>query len=264
MNIHDFQKLKAAKQPISMITCYGFPNAQIIADTDIDCILVGDSSAMVIHGHDSTVTATVEMIATHIRAVNKGAGNKFIIGDLPFCSYRKGQAAAIDAAATLMQAGCHAVKLEGADGNLDIIRFLIGSGIPVMGHLGLTPQSVNTLGGFKLQGKQADAAKKIAQDALALEKAGCFSLVLECVPATLGKDISESLSIPTIGIGAGPHTDGQVLVLQDMLGMSKDFNPKFVKQYLQGYDLIKNALNAYHQDVKARTFPDIKQHSFKG
>jgi 3-methyl-2-oxobutanoate hydroxymethyltransferase len=162
-----------------------------------------------------------------------------------------------------MQAGCHAVKLEGAAGNLDIITFLIQSGIPVMGHLGLTPQSVNTLGGFKLQGKQLDAAIKIKEDAIALEKAGCFSLVLECVPTTLAKEISEALRIPTIGIGAGPHTDGQVLVLQDMLGMSKTFRPKFVKQYLEGHDLIKKALNEYHNEVKSRTFPDIKKHSFQ-
>ncbi len=262
MNINTFLQRKSEQQKISMITCYDFTSASIIADSDIDCVLVGDSAAMVMHGFESTVPADTDLIATHVRAVARGALNKFIIGDMPFCSYRKSLENTVENAQRLMQAGANAIKLEGAAGNLEAIMHLVNSGIPVMGHLGLTPQSINTLGGFKVQGKNKTQAKLILAEALALQDAGCFALVLECVPADLAKIITEKLAIPTIGIGAGPYTDGQVLVFHDMLGFNPNFNPKFVKQYLNGYELIKKAVNAYHAEVMEQSFPLIEEHCY--
>lgn len=263
MKIQSFTKRKQQKQKISMITCYDAWSAKIINESAIDVILVGDSGSMVMHGFSSTVSATLEMMVAMTQSVSRAATNKFILGDMPFCSYRQSAEKTVAAAAALMQAGAHAIKLEGAIGNLKIISQLVHSGIPVMGHLGLTPQSVNTLGGYKIQGRSASQAETIIAQAHELEKAGCFALVLECVPSDLAKTISEQLNITTIGIGAGPHTDGQVLVLHDMLGMNDDFNPKFVKQYLQGHQLIKNALDNYHQDVSQQHFPCETEHSFQ-
>jgi 3-methyl-2-oxobutanoate hydroxymethyltransferase len=259
MNINDFQNKKSLKQKISMVTCYDYTFAKIINETPIDCILVGDSLAMVMHGYETTLNADTSLMALHTRAVANGARSKFIIGDLPFLSYRSDLKTFMDSVKDIMQAGAHAVKLEGADGNLAYIKHCVESGVPVMGHLGLTPQAIHQLGGFKVQGKEPEAFEKIYHDALALEKAGCFSIVLECVPAPLSQKISQDLKIPTIGIGAGSHTDGQVLVLQDLLGMNENFKPKFLRKYLDGAHLIRDALAHFHEDVGSQNFPLDKE-----
>ena len=256
MKIHDFKKMKENNVKITMATCYDYWSARIIAASDIDAVLVGDSAAMVMHGFKDTLPATVELMAVHISAVARGIGDKFVVGDMPFCSYRKDLSNNMDAVQKIMQAGAHAIKLEGAVGNEDLIKHIVASGIPVMGHIGLTPQSINQLGGFKVQGKTPEAEKSLLQQAQSLENAGCFSVVLECVPTELAKNITEKISIPTIGIGGGSHTSGQILVLQDLLGFNDDFKPKFVKRFLDGSILIKNALNTYSAEVKEQKFPD--------
>jgi 3-methyl-2-oxobutanoate hydroxymethyltransferase len=255
--VSEFKQMKAEGRKISMVTCYDHWSARIIAASRIDCILVGDSAAMVMHGFRDTLPADVEMMRTHVAAVCKGAPEKFVIGDMPFLANRKGLVPAMEAAQALMQAGAQAVKIEGAAGNLDVIRHMVESGVPVMGHLGLTPQSVHQLGGFKVQGKAAAAEEKLVSDAADLEAAGCFAIVVECVRAELGARVSRQLSIPTIGIGAGPDTDGQVLVLQDMLGMKPDFKPKFVRTYLDGFSQVQSALDHYDDDVKHGDFPSL-------
>lgn len=255
MNVLDFAGRKRVGQKLSVLTCYDYWSAQILNNSDIDCLLVGDSLAMVMHGYDSTVYATVDMMATHIAAVRRGAPNKFIIGDMPFLTTRKGLNAAMDAVTRLLQAGCNAIKVEGAAGQLDLTAHIVESGVPVMGHLGLTPQSVEALGGHRVQGRSDGAAQDIGDSARALEDAGCFALVLECVPAALATSITRSLMIPTIGIGAGAGTDGQVLVLQDMLGMNANFNPTFLRQYLSGDIAIRNAVNQFHEDTLSGRFP---------
>jgi 3-methyl-2-oxobutanoate hydroxymethyltransferase len=259
MKIHDFALKKQKGQKISMLTCYDYSFARILADSEIDCLLVGDSLSMVMHGHPTTLNATVNMMALHTAAVARGAANKFIVGDLPFLAFRKDLRSNMTAIGKLMQAGANAVKLEGAKGNLELVQHVVDSGVPVMGHLGLTPQSVNQLGGFKVQGKAPKEHDEILKDALSLEKAGCFALVLECVPSALAVDISKALKIPTIGIGAGVGCDGQVLVLQDMLGMNKDFHPKFLRTYLKGVETLKAAFNDYHRDVVTENFPSKEE-----
>jgi 3-methyl-2-oxobutanoate hydroxymethyltransferase len=259
LRIQDFAQKKSKGEKISMVTCYDYSFARILADSEVDCILVGDSLAMTMHGHSSTLPATISTMALHTAAVVRGASNKFIVADIPFLANRKGLTANVTGIGKLMQAGAHAVKMEGANGNTELIAHLVASGIPVMGHLGLTPQSVNTLGGFRVQGKTAKEHEQITRDALAMEQAGCFALVLECVPAALAKEISQALTIPTIGIGAGIGTDGQVLVLQDMLGMGKDFHPKFLRTYMKGFEQIKEAFNHYHRDVMTGEFPSEKE-----
>ena len=258
MKINDFKRKKNKSKKISMITCYDYTFAKIIADTNIDVVLIGDSGTMVMHGNSSTVSASIEEIAVMIEAVAKGCPEKFIIGDLPFLSYRKGLKEAMDAVHAFMKAGANAVKLEGIDGNEEIIKHIVASGVPVMGHLGLTPQSVNSLGGYFVQGKLEKDAEKIVSDAVKLEELGCFSMVLECIPADLAGVVTRKISIPTIGIGAGHDTDGQVLVLQDMLGLY-DMKLKFVRRYLDGHQLVKNALNQYHDDVRSMDFPSGKE-----
>ena len=245
-----------------MVTCYDYWSACIISQSQIDCILVGDSLAMVMYGYSTTLPATVAIMVQHIQAVAKGAPNKFLVGDMPFCSYRKGLITSMTSIEKLMQSGANAIKLEGADGNLKLIRHIVKSGIPVMGHLGLTPQSIHAIGGFKVQGKHQSAADKLKKDAEALADAGCFSLVLECVSSTLAKEITNSIAIPTIGIGAGPYTSGQVLVLQDLLGMNNQFKPKYLKKFLNGFDLIKDVLNDFNQEVKTSVFPNIEEHCY--
>jgi 3-methyl-2-oxobutanoate hydroxymethyltransferase len=247
------------QRKISMITCYDSWSARIVNNGPIDMILVGDSAAMVMHGHDSTIPATIDMMVLHTSAVRRGAGDKFIVSDMPFLSYRKGLTHAVEAAGKLMQAGANAIKLEGVEGHEEIVKHLVQSGIPVMGHLGLTPQSVHQLGGNKVQGQNNGQARQIKSDALKLQELGCFSLVLECVPAELGKAISAELTIPTIGIGAGVDTDGQVLVMQDMLGMSSEFKPRFLRQFLDGEKILGEAFAQYDSEVKACTFPAEKE-----
>jgi len=256
VKIQDFARKKRDAVPISMVTCYDAWSASLIADTDIDCVLVGDSVAMVVHGHDTTIPADVPMMTLHTAAVRRGAPEAFIIGDLPFLSFRRGLAAGVDAAAELMRAGANAVKLEGAAGNLELIHHLVESGVPVMGHVGLTPQSVHQLGGFKVQGRGDDAAADLVEQARELERAGCFAVVLEAIPAAVAARATADLDIPTIGIGAGPHVDGQVLVLQDLLGLTTAFKPKFVRTWMDGSTLIRNALQCYHDDVVSGAFPN--------
>lgn len=255
MNVLDFQALKARNEKIVMITCYDYTSARIVQDSDVDVILVGDSAAMVMHGYGTTIPADIEMMCRHIESVARGTKNKFIVGDMPFLSFRQSLTDNMRAVASVMKAGAHAVKLEGIEGNVETIRHIVKSGVPVMGHLGLTPQSVNQLGGFRVQGRGDDAAAILRNEAKACERAGCFALVLECVPDDLAAEITESLTIPTIGIGAGSGTDGQVLVMQDLLGLSSDFKPKFVRKYLDGRQLWQDAFNAYASDVKSGQFP---------
>ena len=254
-SVLDFAAAKAAGRKISMVTCYDSSLARVLESTAVDCILVGDSAAMVMHGHPDTLAATVELMALHTAAVRRGAPTRFLIGDMPFLSFRRGVPAALDAVAALMRAGAQAVKLEGVAGHEDVIEAIVGSGVPVMGHLGLTPQSVNALSGFRVQGRREDDALRIVEDARRLEALGCFSIVLECVPSALGGRITKAVSIPTIGVGAGIHCDGQVLVLQDLLGLTGGHRPKFVRTYLDGNEVVRDAIDRFDRDVKQGAFP---------
>ncbi len=259
MIVPDFAKRKRDGVPISMVTCYDAWSAALIASTEIDCILVGDSLAMVVYGHDTTLPADIDTMAAHTAAVRRGAPDAFVIGDMPFLSYRRGLESAVGNVAKLMRAGARAVKLEGAAGNIELIRHLVESGVPVMGHLGLTPQSVHQLGGFKVQARSDRAAATLVEQAVELERVGCFALVLEAVPGAVAAQVTAALEIPTIGIGAGRHVDGQVLVLQDLLGITTAFRPKFVRTWLDGSTLIRDALQAYHKDVTDRRFPNEEE-----
>ncbi|MCF6776379.1 3-methyl-2-oxobutanoate hydroxymethyltransferase [Thiotrichales bacterium 19X7-9] len=261
MNVLDFLSKKQNAEKITVITCYDATTAAIANQTDIDVLLVGDSVSMVVHGHQNTTTATIEMMQLHTKAVATGAKDKFIVADLPFMSYRGILKDTISAVQTLVQSGAHAVKLEGAHGNLDIINHIVHSGVPVMGHIGLTPQHVHNFGGFRVQGKDDKAKSCLIQQAKDLENAGCFAVVLECMPADLAAEITSLLNIPTIGIGAGNQTDGQVLVWHDLLGLTENSPFKFVKEYLNGFQLIQNALTEYNLEVKNGAFPK-KEHSF--
>jgi len=262
MKIQDFKYKKEQKKKISMLTCYDYPSARIIAESSIDCVLVGDSVAMVVHGYHTTVSATIEMMEMHTAAVARGLSSQFLISDLPFLSYRAGLSETIHNVKRLMQAGAHAIKLEGADIDaLETIQCLIHAGVPIMGHIGLTPQSVHMLGGHKVQGKREADAARLIHEAKALEQAGCFAIVLECIPQHLASTITAMLSIPTIGIGASVATDGQVLVWHDMLGLQSDFMPKFVKQFAEGKDLMLNAINLYTEQVQQSHFP-TEEHAF--
>ena len=259
ITVPEFYKRKLAHQKISMITCYDSSFAAIVNDSPIDVILIGDSSAMVMHGFSSTVNADANMIETHVAAVARTAKNKFIVADMPFLSNRMGIATATEIAGRFMKAGAHAVKIEGIRGNEEIVKHLVDTGIPVMGHLGLTPQSVNQFGGMKVQATSPEAQELLVKEALAFQEVGAFSLVLECVPNKIAKTVTDRLQIPTIGIGAGVGTDGQVLVLQDLLGFSPNFKPKFLRRYLNGYELFKSAFEQFHADVVEETFPNEKE-----
>lgn len=253
--VHDFARFKADGRKISIVTAYDAWSARIIGRSSVDAILVGDSAAMVMHGHPSTLAATVGLMALHTRAVARAAAGQFLISDLPFLSFRKGIPAALTAVGALVTSGAQAVKLEGVDGHEDVVRHIVGSGVPVMGHIGLTPQSVNQFGGFRVQGRQEAERATLLRQAHALEDLGCFSVVLECVPAELAARITSELTIPTIGIGAGAATDGQVLVLQDLWGIDMGRAPRFVRRYVDGERILTNALNEYDTDVKERRFP---------
>jgi 3-methyl-2-oxobutanoate hydroxymethyltransferase len=263
MRAQDFLSAKARGQRLSMVTCYDYTFARLLRASSVDAILVGDSAAMVVHGHSSTLSATVDLMRIHTEAVARGLATehakmpagKFIVADLPFLSYRKGVPAALDAAQTLMTAGANAVKLEGVDGHEDVIQRLTQSGIPVMGHLGLQPQSVRAYGGFQVQGRSAAAAREIASQARALEELGAFAVVLECMPASLAREVTASLQIPTIGIGAGGACDGQILVLQDLLGLNIDFHPRFARPFLNGAESVLDAIADFDRAVKSGAFP---------
>ncbi len=262
MNVLDFSKMKLQGEKISVVTCYDYSSAKIIDHCDVDCVLVGDSVAMVMHGHPNTTHATMDMMVMHTQAVARGIRRKFIVADLPFMSYKKSLSRSLSAVERLVQAGANAVKLEGAEGNLATIEKIVEAGVPVMGHLGLMPQHFHALGGFKAQGKDELSQASLLEQAKSLEAAGCFSLVLECIPNSIAQRISESLSIATIGIGAGFHTDGQVLVLNDLLGFQPDFKPKFLKHYHNAHETWVVALNHYCSEVKNGIFPNELDHSY--
>jgi 3-methyl-2-oxobutanoate hydroxymethyltransferase len=259
MNIQIFSDKKSRNEKISMLTCYDYSFAQILNTSDIDALLIGDSVAMVQHGHSTTLPADVEMMAMHTKMVAQGAPNKLIIADMPFLSYRKSLSESMSAVQKLMAAGAHAIKLEGLSGHEDTIKHIVESGVPVMGHLGLTPQSIHQLGGFKVQGRTDDAREALMKSSIQLENLGCFSIVLECVPAAIAREISSKLKIPTIGIGAGPDTDGQILVVNDMLGMNLNFRPKFLRKFLDGAELIKSAANAFHKETMEQSYPAVSE-----
>lgn len=260
--IHSLLALKANKQPITMLTAYDATFAKLISELGIEAILIGDSLGMVIQGEESTIPVSMQDMCYHIRCVAKGNQGALLIGDMPYMSYANKAQTFVNAAA-LMQAGANMVKLEGGQWLVDSITGLTERGIPVCAHLGLTPQSVDALGGYKVQGRDENQANIMIEDALALEQAGAKLLVLECVPQALAKTISEKLTIPTIGIGAGNQTDGQVLVLQDMLGLNADFQPKFVHNFIHddGITSVADAIKSYAVAVKNRSFP-AKHHCF--
>jgi len=258
----DFLKMKETKSKIVMVTAYDYPAAKQAEQAGVDMILVGDSLGMVVLGYDSTVPVTLEDMIHHAKAVKRGAGNTFIVVDMPFMSYHLSiKDTLINAARIIQETGAHAVKVEGGDEVIGHIRALVKAGIPVVGHLGLTPQSVAVLGGYKVQGKNADSARKLIEDAIKCQEAGAFALVLECVPRQLAGEVSNQLSIPTIGIGAGVDADGQVLVYHDILTYGVERVPKFVKQYTDVNDQMARALDTYVYEVRNREFPEEK-HSF--
>ena len=247
---------KERGEPITMLTGYDYPTALAEDQAGVDVILVGDSLGMVVLGYPTTLPVTMDEMLHHCRAVARGAKSALLVGDMPFMSYQASVEEAVrNAGRFLQQAGMDTVKLEGGRERADAVRAIVGAGIPVMGHLGLTPQSINQLGGFRTQGKNAAAAKRLLEDALLLEEAGCYSIVLESVPTRLAEFISKKLSIPTIGIGAGIGCDGQVLVSHDLLGLFDRFTPKFVKKYADLNGEMKRAFGEYLADVQARQFP---------
>lgn len=257
------QEMKAKGEKISMTTAYDYPTACLIEKAGIEIILVGDSLMMTVLGDDSTVACTMDQMLHHIKPVVLGAPTPLIVGDMPFGSYNVSKEQAIQNATRLMKEGrCDVIKLEGGREVADTVRAIVDAGIPVMGHIGLTPQTVSKLGGFKIQGK-GEAAKDVLEDALALEAAGVWGMVLECIPEELGKLITEKVSVPTIGIGGGRYTDGQVLVYHDMVGLFDKFLPKFVKQYMNLTPEIVKALEEFKAEVKSGAFPEEK-HTFGG
>ncbi|MEW6405557.1 MAG: 3-methyl-2-oxobutanoate hydroxymethyltransferase [Chloroflexota bacterium] len=256
-----FRQKKERGEPITMLTAYDYPTALAIDNAGIDSILVGDSLGMVVLGYENTLPVTMDEMLHHARAVARGAKHALLIGDMPFMSYQVSVEEAVrNAGRFLQQGGMDAVKLEGGRERADAIRAIVGTGIPVMGHLGLTPQSIHQLGGFRAQGKTAATAKRLMEDAILLEEAGCFGVVLESVPARLAELISKKISIPTIGIGAGAGCDGQVLVTHDVLGLFDRFTPKFVKKYVDFHAVMNKAFTDYIEDVETKRFP-AREHS---
>ncbi len=257
-----FRNAKETGKKLSMVTGYDYTTARIIDETGVEAILVGDSLGMVCLGYDSTLSVTLEDIIHHGKAVMRGVKETLVILDMPFMSYHNTIPEAVTNAGRLIkETGAHAVKLEGGADMVDKVKAIVKAQIPVMGHLGLTPQSVNVFGGFKVQGKSENEAKQMIKDAKALEEAGVFAIVLECVPEKLAKIVSESVSVPTIGIGSGNVCDGQVLVIQDMLNMYGDFKPKFVKIFADVGKVMREGLEAYVKEVREGTFP-AKEHTF--
>ncbi|MEK5442085.1 MULTISPECIES: 3-methyl-2-oxobutanoate hydroxymethyltransferase [unclassified Fredinandcohnia] len=258
----EFLKMKQKKEPIVMLTAYDYPSAKLAEEAGVDMILVGDSLGMVVLGYDSTIPVTVDDMIHHTKAVKRGAKDTYIVTDMPFMSYHVSRSDALKNAARIIQeSGAHAVKIEGSNDVIYTISALTEAGIPVVAHLGLTPQAVGVLGGYKVQGKDAESARQLIEDAKKVEKAGAIALVLECVPRQLGEEITNSISIPTIGIGAGNGTDGQVLVFHDVVSYGVDRVPKFVKQYASVNNQIKQGIQDYITEVKTKSFPDEK-HSY--
>jgi 3-methyl-2-oxobutanoate hydroxymethyltransferase len=253
----DLVEMKRRGEPIVMVTAYDFPSGRLADAAGIDIVLVGDSAAMTVLGHDSTVPATMDEMIMLARAAARGARRPIVVGDMPFGSFQVSDEDAVrNGVRFVKEAGVEAVKVEGAGPTLDRVRALVGAGIPVMGHLGLTPQSATMLGGFRAQGRTAEKARELLADAVALEAAGCFSVVLEAVPAPVAARITEALHVPTIGIGSGRSCDGQVLVLHDVLGLYEGRSPRFVKRYAEVGETIRGALEQFAGDVRAGAFPE--------
>ena len=256
ITIADLQRMRKRREPITMITAYDYPTARLVDQAGIPIILVGDSLGMVVLGYESTLPVTVDDMVHHGAAVVRGAKRAHIVVDMPFGSYQGTKEDALRNAVRIMQeTGCGSVKLEGGVRSAPTVEYLVTAGIPVMGHVGLTPQSVNTFGGYKIQGRTPRDAVRVINDAKALEEAGAYAVVLEVVPAGVAAGITEKLAIPTIGIGAGPFCSGQVQVVHDMLAMDDDFTPKHARRFLEGASLIRDALVAYREAVEGRTFP---------
>jgi len=263
VTINDIQQAKEDSRKLTMVTAYDYPFGLLADEAGIDIVLVGDSLGMVVMGLEGTVEVNMEHMIHHIRAVTRGCKNPFIVGDMPFMSYNTSiREAIMNAGRLLKEGGCESIKLEGGVDFAQTIEAIVKAGIPVQGHIGLTPQTASALGGFKMQGRDAAAAKRIIDDAKALEDAGVFSMILEAVPAPLGKLVAEAVKVPVIGIGAGPDVDGQVLVTHDMIGLFDKFVPKFVKQYTNVRKVILDALSGYKQEVLDVKFP-APEHSFK-
>jgi 3-methyl-2-oxobutanoate hydroxymethyltransferase len=251
------QKMKAAGEKITMLTAYDFSFAKIIDGAGIDVILVGDSASNVMAGHETTLPITLDQMIYHASSVIRGVNRCLVVVDLPFGSYQSNSDIALASAIRIMkETGGHSIKLEGGEEVLDSIKKIVSAGIPVMGHLGLTPQSIYKFGTYTVRAKEEDEANKLRKDAKLLEEAGCFAIVLEKIPATLAKEVSQSISIPTIGIGAGGDCDGQVLVMHDMLGINTEFKPRFLRQYLNIHEQANTAVQQYIKDVKEKDFPN--------
>lgn len=257
---HSLQEMKQRGEKIAMLTAYDYSMATILDDAGLDVLLVGDSASNVMAGHETTLPITLDQMIYHAQSVVRGATRAFVVVDLPFGSYQGNSKEALNSAIRIMkESGAHGVKLEGGAEVSESIQRIITAGIPVMGHLGLTPQSIYKFGTYTVRAKDEAEAEKLKSDALVLQEAGCFALVLEKIPAALAKIVSESVQIPVIGIGAGPHCDGQVLVVNDMIGLTKGFKPRFLRQYLNLYDGILGAAQSYIQDVKGNDFPNEKE-----
>jgi len=266
ISIHELRRMKQAGERFVTVTAYDATAARLVAAAGVEVVLVGDSLGMVVQGHDSTLPVTLDHMAYHCAAVKRGLargdGRAHLVCDLPFGSYQASPDEAVKAAVRLVaEGGAESVKLEGGAEFGEVIRRIVRAGIPVMGHLGLTPQSVHAMGGYLVQGKDADRAQKLLRDARALEAAGCYAVVLECIPAELARLVTAQLGIPTVGIGAGPHCDAQVLVLNDLLGLDEAFTPRFVKRFAELGQAVRGAVSAYAAEVRAGTFP-AEDHSF--
>ena len=261
ITLNKLREMKKKGEKISALTAYDYPFARMVDTAGVDIILVGDSLGMAFRGEDNTLKVTVDEMEYHTKAVRRGVERAFLVADMPFLSYHISVEKTVENAGRLVAAGAEAVKLEGVGGVIEAARRLVAAGIPVMGHIGLTPQSIHQLGGFRVQGRQSDAARKIANDAHDLEQAGAFAIVLECIPVDLAGAISEQIKIPTIGIGAGPWCDGQILVTNDILGMPSQFTPKFVKKYADLAGIVQGAAAAYVKETKKGSFPD-DEHSY--
>ncbi len=257
---HTLQRMKINGEKISMITAYDYSFARIFDAAGIDILLVGDSASNVMAGHETTLPITLDQMIYHASSVLRGVNRAFVVVDLPFGSYQSNSKEALASAIRIMkETGAHGVKVEGGEEILESVKRILGAGVPVMGHLGLTPQSIYKFGTYSVRAKEEDEAEKLKKDALLLQEAGCFGLVLEKIPAQLGKVVSESLSIPTIGIGAGRYCDGQVLVMHDLLGITTEFQPRFLRRYLRLHEEITTAVQKYIRDIKSKDFPSEQE-----
>jgi len=262
VTIPDVQKKKDDRRKITMLTAYDYPSGRLIDEAGLDMVLVGDSLAMTVLGYESTIPVTMDEMIHHAKAVRRGVKYALLVGDMPFMTYNIAEKETVrNAGRFIKEGGCTAVKIEGGEEMSGTVKTLVKAGIPVLGHIGLTPQTAAQLGGFRVQGKDAKGAAKLIDSAVALEKAGCFAIVLECVPDMLAKLITEKIGIPTIGIGAGPYCNGQVIVTNDMIGLYDKFTPKFVKKYADLWPQMLNAFKRYKDDVESGNFP-AQEHSF--